>query len=262
VFEVKGKWLNAYNRPGFKITPLGFVIHSTANPGATAQNHFDYWCSKKVSGSAHKIADWKTIYNLIPENEGAWHAGKTANSRFISLEMCEPSLDDPNRYEQFDEVWNRTVWAVADACVRYKWNTDDNVFSHRGISQMWHETDHIDPIPFLIQYGRTWEQLLSAIDKEIEKIKKGGEESMAVLEKSVLLFTEADKEAGFKVAAKNGNCAIFVRNSDHSVPTEAMLSKKLLVIGGSTVNHPNETVLSGKSWAGTAYVVGKYLGDE
>ena len=92
------------------------------------------------------------------------------------------------------------------------------------------------------------------------EIKKGGEESM--LEKAILLFTEADKDAGFKVAARNENCALFVRKADRSAPAESMQSKKLFVIGGGSVGHPNETVLSGKSWAGTAYEVGKYLGDE
>lgn len=103
-----------------------------------------------------------------------------------------------------------------------------------------------------------------AIDKDYVNENAGLwiEEENDVLNAAVVLYTEADKEAGFKVAARNGNCAIFVRNADHSAPKEAMTAKKLFVIGGGSLNHPNETLLTGNSWAGTAYAVGKYLGDE
>ncbi len=105
---------------------------------------------------------------MIPENEVAWHGGPTANSKFLSAEMCEPAGNDPDK---FQEVWNRTVWLVADACVRYGWSTGPDVFSHRGISAMYHETDHTDPIGFLAKYGKTWGGLLAAIDQEIVNLK-------------------------------------------------------------------------------------------
>lgn len=87
---------------------------------------------------------------------------------------------------------------------------------------------------------------------------KGGGNNM--LEVAVLLYTKDDFWAGSDVAAVNGNCAIFVRAADKTVPKEAMSAKKLIVIGGTTTNHPNEVLLSGKTKYDTAAAVGKYLG--
>jgi len=71
--------------------------------------------------------------------------------------------------------------------------------------------------------GFPWDRLF----KELQ----GGSD---VLKVAVLLFTKDDYWAGTDVAVKNGNCAIFVRPDDHSVPGEAMSAQKLIVIGGST----------------------------
>ncbi|MDP4158152.1 MAG: peptidoglycan recognition family protein [Bacillota bacterium] len=154
-----------FNRSGQSLSPQGFVIHSTDTPNATAQNEHDYFNSGNRQASAHYFVDSSSIIRCIPENEVAWHAGTTANHRFLSVEMCD--------VESFQEVWNRTVWLVADACVRYGWTTGPNVYSHRGISAMYKETDHTDPIQFLANHGKTWDQLLAAIDSEIENVKKG-----------------------------------------------------------------------------------------
>ena len=152
-----------FNRSWQPLSPQGFVIHSTATPGATAQNEHDYFNSGDRQASSHYFVDATSIIRCIPESERAWHAGATANSKFLSVEMCEVS--------PFDQVWSKTVWLVADACVRYGWSTGPNVYSHRGISAMYGETDHTDPIQFLANNGKTWDQLLSAIDEEIVNIK-------------------------------------------------------------------------------------------
>jgi len=255
-----------YNRSHQSFKPQGFVVHSTATPNATAQNEYKYFNSGNRSASVHYFVDWTQIIKCIPENEVAWHAGRTANSKFLSLEMCEPL----NSVSKFQEVWNRTVWLVASACVRYGWNTEDNVWSHRGISNLYHETNHTDPISFLASYGKTWNQLLQAIDNEITNLKKSqsytpsrstnnnqGCEDM--LDIAILLYGKEDYWAGTDVSDKNGNCAIFIRPADKSVPKDAMNSKKLYVIGGETVKHPNEILLSGSNKYGTAQAVYSYL---
>jgi len=156
------------NRPYQSLDPKGFVIHATASSGGTAQVFYNYFNSADRQSSVHYVADWIEIVQLIPENEVAWHAGYTANHRYLSIEMCEPK---GTNYDQFREVWDRTVLLVADACVRYGWNVNDNIFSHYDISVTYNETDHVDPIGYLAKYGRTWDQLLEAIDNKIREIK-------------------------------------------------------------------------------------------
>jgi len=87
-----------------------------------------------------------------------------------------------------------------------------------------------------------------------------GKELDDVLKTAVLLYTKEDFWAGYDVAAKHGNCAIFVRPADLSVPAEAMAAEKLIVVGGATTNHPNEVLLSGNDKYATAAAVAKYLG--
>lgn len=87
---------------------------------------------------------------------------------------------------------------------------------------------------------------------------KESEEDM--LKVAVLLYTKEDFWAGNDVAVKNGNCALFVRPEDHSVPADAMKAEELIVVGGATTGHPNETLLSGNDKFGTAAAVKKYLG--
>lgn len=174
-FEIIPNYITSSNRPGLSLSAQGIVVHSTANPGATAQNHHDYWQREaSAKASAHAVIDWDCIMCLIPVNEVAWHAGPTANSRFLGVELCEP-YDGDDDYNKFDEVWAQAVWFAAQKCLAYGWNTADNVFSHRGISQMYQETDHTDPIEYFAKYGKTWEDFLAAVDKEMK-----GEDSLTV----------------------------------------------------------------------------------
>jgi N-acetylmuramoyl-L-alanine amidase len=161
------------NRPGTALNPTGQVVHSTADPGAAAQNIRDYFNNHPdAEASTHAVIDWNSIIEMIPEDEIAWHAGPTANSQYLSFEMCEPATDDPDRNNKFQEVWNRAVWYCAKTCVKYGWNTNDNIFSHNGISKTYHETNHTDPYGYFAAYGKTWDQFLAAVDAEIAALGK------------------------------------------------------------------------------------------
>lgn len=87
-----------------------------------------------------------------------------------------------------------------------------------------------------------------------------GMEEEDVLKVAVLLFSKEDYWSGTDVAAKNGNCALFIRPDDRSVHAEAMSAERLIVVGGSTTKHPNEVLLSGNTKYDTATAVAKYLG--
>ena len=80
-----------------------------------------------------------------------------------------------------------------------------------------------------------------------------------VLDVAVLLFSKEDYWSGHDVCVKNGNCALFTRFNG-TIPKEAMSAKKLIIVGGGSVNHQNEILLSGNTKYDTAQAVGKYLG--
>ena len=256
-----------YNNPNETFRNLkGIVIHSTANIGVSAQNHFNYWNNADRQSSVHYILDWNSdcILQLILEDRIAWHTGNyQGNREWLGIEMCETA--DKN---QFNIVWNKTVWFVADMCIRRNWNVDDNVWSHNGLRSLYKGINHTDPYGYLQRMGKSWQQLCDAISVEIKRRKsqsytpsrstseKGGEDMLDI---AILLYSKEDYWSGTDVSDKNGNCAIFIRPADKSVPKDAMNSKKLFVIGGETVKHPNEILLSGSNKYRTAQAVYSYL---
>lgn len=169
---VKNDIDNRANRPYEKFTPIGWAVHSTSDQGATDENERQYFETHNVSASANYVADWDSITEMIPPDERSYHAGSTANHKYISVEMCEPRDDDPDRVNKFNEVWKRTVWLIAQDSIGRGWTSEED-WSHKGISQLYHETDHIDPYPYFAKYGKTWQNFLDAVDAEIKNIKEG-----------------------------------------------------------------------------------------
>lgn len=160
------------NRPGTKLKPQGIVVHETSNPGATAQNHYNYWNSKYRGSSAHVVLDWNEIIQLIPYNEVSWHAGRTANLRFIGIELCRPK---EHNNEQFQKVWDTAVDLIADIFVnQLKINIAnyDNLMSHFDVSNKWGETDHKDPISYFAEYNKTFDDFRKDVQTKIDEITK------------------------------------------------------------------------------------------
>jgi len=78
---------------------------------------------------------------------------------------------------------------------------------------------------------------------------------------AILMFSDEDYWAAKDVSAKSGGIAMFVRQGvARTIPADAMKAKHLIVIGGASVGHTNETLLSGNTKYDTAKAVGKYLG--
>ncbi|MGL5245522.1 MAG: N-acetylmuramoyl-L-alanine amidase, partial [Sarcina sp.] len=153
-----------HNRSNQPLNPIGLVIHDTDNEGATAQNNHDYFNRVYVGASAHYFVDWNKAIKTIPENEVAWHAGYTANHKFLSIEMCVPKN---NNQSEFNKVYENTVELAAKVCKEHGW-TSQQIYSHRYCSYTWHQTDHEDPYAFLKQFGKSWSDLLSDIQKRID----------------------------------------------------------------------------------------------
>ena len=142
------------NRPGTRLHPKGIIIHSTALDDVPDENISLYFaknptCKTSNIASAHYALDWDSITEMIPENEVAYHAGPMANYKYLSIEICE--TNDPVRFE---EAWKRATWLAADICKRYQWNPDDKIRSHNWVTQTLGGTDHTDPYPFFVQFGK------------------------------------------------------------------------------------------------------------
>ena len=154
------------NRSGSRLNPIGIVVHETATPGATAEREYQYFNSANRGASAHAFVDWEDVIQTIPYDEVAWHAGPTANSRYIGIELCRPSGHDPDK---FGRVWNNAVSLFADLFREYGFGTVtvDNLLSHAEVSSRWRETDHTDPVGYFAEYGKTVNDFRDAVQNEL-----------------------------------------------------------------------------------------------
>lgn len=153
-----------HNRPGTSFSPSGIVLHSTDDLNATATAIRNYFNNNPgAQASAHLAVDWTQAVTMIPwqpgKSEIAWHAGPTANRRYLGIEWCE--TDDPSLFAQGYGNFLTIVRTILDM---YRWPVDPaHVFSHAQTSQLFHETDHTDPLPYLSRHGKTWDQVVADV---------------------------------------------------------------------------------------------------
>lgn len=180
------------NRSGRTLTPIGIVIHETANPGAMAYNHYVYFNSAYRGASAHVFVDWVESIKIVPFREQAWHAGPTANSKFIGIELCRPSVHDP---EKFNIVWNNAVELFAETFINLGITeiNKDNLISHAEVSAKWKETDHTDPVSYFQEYGKTVDDFRSAVQNAINDRRKKEELQQAISRLSPAIITDVSK---------------------------------------------------------------------
>lgn len=97
---------NKTSRPGYPMIPKYITIHNTGNSkkGADADMHTEYVDTATGYVSWHFTVDDNSIYQELPTNESAWHAGDgangTGNRQSIGIEICENTGGD---YEKAEE---------------------------------------------------------------------------------------------------------------------------------------------------------------
>lgn len=148
-----------------KPNPIYFAVHSTANPGATALNHVNYWSKPKSKQggqefAVHLVSDWKEAYQCVEFDRICWQVGN-GNPTCIGLEICEAT----NRAD-FERGLAIARDVILQMLNRYGWTVDRNVRSHKWFTENYGGSDHIDPIPYFAKWGWTW-------DRFIQYLKEG-----------------------------------------------------------------------------------------
>lgn len=145
------------------LSPSYVVIHETANPGATARNHVDYW-KRNPDYAVHYVGDWTGIaWHCVPDDKLCWQVGN-GNSHVVGIELCHAT----NKAD-FDKVWRLGVEWAAWALKHFGWGTD-RLLSHNDCTRIWGGSDHTDPIGYFAEHGKTWEQFKADVASEM----KGG----------------------------------------------------------------------------------------
>ena len=140
--------------------PQYLVIHSTANPGATAWDHVQFW--QRQGNNAYMtqwVCDWTgdgTVYQVAPGNAITWHVGN-GNSHSVGIEICEGTTRD-----QVDKsIDTAAQWAAY--YLKEQGCGIDRMVSHDEARSLWGGTDHTDPNPYFSRWGYTWQSFKNKV---------------------------------------------------------------------------------------------------
>lgn len=141
--------VNKYARSGKKLRAVKkIVMHYTANAGASAENHYRYFCGLDDRyASAHFFIDSKDSLCIIPLNELAYHANDVqkrvngapyrgvsalkpnANELSIGIELC---IEKDGSFHP--ETIKKAIAVTAELCRRYDLNPDVDIVRHYDVT--------------------------------------------------------------------------------------------------------------------------------
>lgn len=130
---------NPCYKAGKKITVKGLMLHSVGCPQPSAEIFIRNWNNpEQKRACVHAFIDGNTgkVYQTLPWDHRAWHAGGSANNTHIGVEMCEPSCLQYTGGASF----NCTDWAAAMEVVKRTYDTAVELFA--SLCQEY----HLDPL--------------------------------------------------------------------------------------------------------------------
>ena len=151
-------------KSGRKITVKGLMLHSVGCPQPSARVFANNFNRSNYEACVHAFIDGNNgdVYQTLPWNHRAWHAGGSANNTHIGIEMCEPSSIKYTSGSNFTcsnlaaarqtarITYEVAVELFADLCRDYKLNplADGVIISHyegykRGIASGHGDPDHL-----------------------------------------------------------------------------------------------------------------------
>ena len=134
------------------LSPRYLVVHSTANPGASAANHVSYWRGSPAY-AVHFVMDLdgSVVYQTMSTDRKAWHVGG-GNSVSYGIELCEAT-----NAEDFEAQWAEAVKWCGDQLMSRGWDVS-RLYSHDEARVTWGGTDHTDPTGYFARFGHSWSE--------------------------------------------------------------------------------------------------------
>jgi N-acetylmuramoyl-L-alanine amidase len=152
--------------PNTIIKPTSITIHNTGNIGAPAKNNHNYM--KNCNKNGDRIASWhftvddQYIYQAVPANKKAWHAGNaTGNNSSIGIEIC--MFNDKARQKK---AYDNAI-ALVKILMKYYGFTTNLVKQHYN----WTKKD----CPTWLRsgkFGYTWSWFIKSLSSSVSSNKK------------------------------------------------------------------------------------------
>lgn len=139
------------------LSPSYLVVHSTANPGASAANHVSYWRGSPAY-AVHYVMDLdgSVVYQTMSTSSKAWHVGG-GNSVSYGIELCEATNS-----ADFEAQWTEAVKWCGDQLTSRGWGVS-RLCSHDEARVTWGGTDHTDPTGYFARFGHSWSEFESDV---------------------------------------------------------------------------------------------------
>lgn len=153
---------NPCYKAGKRITVKGLMLHSVGCPQPSAETFIRNWDKpEQERACVHAFIDGNTgkVYQTLPWDHRAWHAGGSANNTHIGVEMCEPSCikytggatftctDQTAAMEVIKRTYDAAVELFAFLCQEYHLDplADGVVISHKEGHDRGIASGHGDP---------------------------------------------------------------------------------------------------------------------
>lgn len=165
--------------------PVGLMLHSVGTPQPDASVFAKGWNRAGREASVHAVlqADG-TVYQTMPWNFRAWHAGGSANNTHIGVEMTEPgcihyttgarfTCDNLAQAQaQVRGTYNTAVELFAYLCKQYKLDPLKDIISHYEGSKKGVASDHGDPEHLWngLNMGYTMDGFRKAVKEKMEEV--------------------------------------------------------------------------------------------
>lgn len=150
--------------------PLGLVLHSVGCAQPNAETFAKRWDSPSCKVAVHGFIDADTgaVYQTMPWNFRAWHAGGSANNTHIGVEMCESSgikyrgvsdrfdvIDKEKALKHCKTAYVAAVELFAYLCNKYHLDPlrDGVIISHNEAGKRGVGSGHTDPEHYWTQLG-------------------------------------------------------------------------------------------------------------
>ena len=151
--------------------PLGLVLHSVGCAQPSAMTFVNRWNNASYNRACvHAFIDANTgvVYQCLPWNFRAWHAGGSANNTHVGVEMCESSgikyrgvsdrfdaIDKEKALKHCKTAYIAAVELFAYLCNKYHLDPlrDGVIISHNEAGKRGVGSGHTDPEHYWTQLG-------------------------------------------------------------------------------------------------------------
>lgn len=170
-----------------KIKAEGVMIRMFKTP---EDGWFNYYNRTGQMPSVHGCVGSNGVIIFLPTNTRGWHCAGTCNDTHFSFMLCEPNglvyadenksristkfedIED-NQKEEFENVWNNSVWLTAVYCYKFGFKvTDDTVLGHCEAYNKTPVADRNIRSKRLAGNMATPEHVFSLFDKSMNKFRE------------------------------------------------------------------------------------------